>query len=114
MSQALLLLIGTAHPVVRPLAREYQKIAVLLARGKRRGIAKRLSHLDITRKELAARMGDIDDYLNWFEATQMEGQSGAFNDYLKAANQSHVSAPRRRDPLSVYLDALADHFENEE
>jgi hypothetical protein len=42
----------------------------------------------------------------------MEGESGAFSNYLKAAGQSEVSAPRRRDPLSVYLDALADHFEN--
>jgi hypothetical protein len=112
MSRALLLLIGTAHPVLRPVAREYQKIAALLARGKRRGIAKRLSYLDGTRKELAARMSEIDDYLNWFEATQMERESGAFNDYLKAASQSEVSAPRRGDPLSVYLDALADHFED--
>ena len=112
MSQALLLFIGTAHPVLRPVAREYQQIAALLARGKRRGIAKRLSHLDGTRKELAARMGDIDDYMNWFEATQMERESGAFNDYLKAASQSEVSAPRRRDPLSIYLDAMADQFEN--
>jgi len=107
-----MLLIGTAHPVLRPVAREYQQITALLARGKRRGIANRLSHLDGTRKELAARMGEIDDYLNWFEATQMERESGAFNDYLKAANESEVSAPRRRDPLSVYLDALADHFED--
>jgi hypothetical protein len=112
MSQALMLLIGTAHPVLRPVAREYQQITALLARGKRRGIANRLSHLDGTRKELAARMGEIDDYLNWFEATQMERESGAFNDYLKAANESQASAPRRRDPLSVYLDALADHFED--
>jgi hypothetical protein len=112
MSQALLLLIGTAHPVLRPVAREYQQIATLLARGKRRGIAKRLSRLDGTRKELAARMGEIDDYMNWFEATQMQRQSGAFNGYLKAASQSEVPAPRRRDPLSIYLDALADHFEN--
>jgi hypothetical protein len=112
MSQTLMLLIGTAHPVLRPVAREYQQITTLLARGKRRGIANRLSHLDGTRKELAARMDAIDDYLNWFEATQMERESGAFNDYLKATNESHVSAPRRRDPLSVYLDALADHFED--
>jgi hypothetical protein len=112
MSQALLLLVGTAHPVMRPVAREYQQIAALLARGRRRGIVKRLSHLELTREELVARMGDIDDYMNWFEATQMERQSGAFNDYLKAANESQVSAPRRRDPLSVYLDTLADHFEN--
>jgi hypothetical protein len=111
MSQALLLLVGTAHPVLRPVAREYQQIAALLIRGKRRGIAKRVSYLDGTRKELAARMGDIDDYMNWFEATQMENQSGAFSDYLKAANQSQVSAQRRRDPLSVYLDALEDQIE---
>lgn len=111
MSQALLLLIATAHPVLRPVAREYQQIAALLAGGKRRGIAKRLSHLDGIRKQLAARMGEIDDYLNWFEATQMERESGAFNDYLKTASQSEVSAPRRRDPLSVYLDALEDQIE---
>ena len=112
MSKALLLLVGTAHPILRPVAREYQQIATLLARGKRRGIAKRLSHLDDTRKELAARMGEIDDYMNWFEATQMQRRSGVFNDYLKAAHQSEIFAPRRRDPLSIYLDALADHFEN--
>jgi hypothetical protein len=111
MSQGLLLLVGTAHPVLRPVVREYQQIAVLLVRGKRRGMAKRVLYLDGTRKELAARMGDIDDYMNWFEATQMENQSGAFIDYLKAANQSQVSAPRRRDPLSVYLDALEDQIE---
>ena len=111
MSEGLLLLVGTAHPVLRPVAREYQQIAALLIRGKRRGIAKRVSYLDGTREELAARMGDIDDYMNWFEATQMENQSGAFSDYLKASNQSQVFAPRRRDPLSVYLDALEDQIE---
>jgi len=111
MSQGLLLLVGTAHPVLRPVAREYQQIAAQLLRGKRRGIAKRVLYLTGTRKELAARMGDIDDYMNWFEATQMENQSGAFSDYLKAANQSQVSAPRRRDLLSVYLDALEDQIE---
>jgi hypothetical protein len=111
MNQELLLLIGRAHPVLRPVAREYQQIGSLLARGKRRGIAKRLAHLDATRRDLAVRLGEIDDYMNWFEATQMEGQSGAFNDYLKAANHSQVSAPRRRDPLSIYLDALEDQIE---
>jgi hypothetical protein len=111
-SRALLLLVGTAHPVVRPVAREYLQIITLLARGKRRGIAKRLFTLDTTRRALSARMAEIADYMNWFEATQMERQSGVFNDYLKAASKPQIAAPRRRDPLSVYLDALADHFEN--
>jgi hypothetical protein len=112
ISRELLLVVPTAHPLLRPVTREYHQIITLLARGKRRGIAKRLSHLEVTRKELAARMSDIDDYMNWFEATQMESGSGNFTDYLKAADQSLRSAPRRRDPLSVYLDSLADQFED--
>src|SRR2546423_7077266 len=84
MSQGLLLLVGTAHPVLRPVAREYQQIAALLIRGKRRGIAKRVSHLDGIRKQLAARMGDIDDYMNWFEATQMENRREALSVTPKA------------------------------
>jgi hypothetical protein len=111
-SQDLLLFAGRANPLLRPVAREYQQIAILLARGKRRGVAKRLAHLQAARQNLAERMNAIDDYMNWFEATQMESGSGNFADYLKAADQSLRSAPRRRDPLSVYLDSLADQFED--
>ena len=111
LSRDLLVLIAQANPVLRPIAREYQQSVALLARGKRRGIAKRLSHLDATRKQLAARMSDIDDYMNWFEATQIKNGSGNFTDYLKAADQSQLSASKRHDPLSVYVDALEDEFE---
>lgn len=112
LSHSLLLFTLGANPVMRPIAREYQQIATLLARGKRRGIAKRLTQLQGTREKLAARMSDIDDYMNWFEATQLPVRSGVFADYLKAAGQPQVSGPRRRDPISVYLDALADQFED--
>ena len=100
------------NPVLRPIAREYQAIAALLARGKQRGMAKRLLRLDATRQRLAMRMREIDDYMNWFEATQMKSASGNFTGYLKAADQSQLQPPRRRDPLSVYVDALEDQFEN--
>ena len=112
LSRDLLLFVAQANPVFRPIAREYQQIVALLARGKRRGIAKRLSRLEATRKQLAARMSDVDDYMNWFEATQMKSGSGNFIDYLKAVDQSQLSAPRRRDPLSAYVNALEDQFEN--
>jgi hypothetical protein len=111
MSQDLLLFVGTSHPVLRPVAREYQQIATLLARGKRRGIEKRLSRLEVTRKQLASRMDEIDDYMNWFEATQMGTGSNAFNGYLRSASESEISTSKRRDPLSVYLDALEDEIE---
>jgi hypothetical protein len=112
LSKGLLLFVGQANPVLRPVAREYQQIVTLLARGKRGGVAKRLARLQITREKLRARMNDIDDYMNWFEATQMESGSGNFTDYIKAADQSQLPTPRRRDPLSVYLDSLADQFED--
>src|SRR5437870_5004952 len=108
----LLSFVAEANPVLRPIAREYQEIVALLARGKRKRIAKRLSRLEVTRKQLAARMSDIDDYMNWFEATQMKSGSGNFTDYLKAVDQSRLSVPKRHDPLSVYVDALEDQFEN--
>lgn len=106
----LLLFVADTNPVLRPIAREYQEIIALLARGKRKRIAKRLSRLEVTRKQLAARMSDIDDYMNWFEATQMKSGSGNFTDYLKAADQSQLSLPKRHDPLTVYVDALEDQY----
>jgi hypothetical protein len=112
LAHDLLSFFGGANPVLRPIAREYQEIVALLARGKRKRIAKRLSRLEVTRKQLAARMSDIDDYMNWFEATQMKSGSGNFTDYLKAVDQSQLSLPKRHDPLSIYVDALEDQFEN--
>ena len=112
LNRELLVFVAQANPVLRPIGREYQQIAALLTRGKRKGIAKRLSRLEVTSKQLAARMNDIDDYMNWFEATQMKSGSGNFTGYLKAVNHSQLSAPKRHDPLSVYVDALEDQFEN--
>lgn len=101
-----LMQLGTrANPIYRPMVREYQWIASVLARGKTRGIAKRLARLKNSRGTLAARVREIDDYLNWFEATQSQTRSETFAEYLKAAEKPE-RASRRRDPISVYLDAL--------
>ena len=45
-------------------------------------------------------------------ATLPTSGSGNFTGYLKAVDQSQIPAPRRHDPLSVYVDALEDQFEN--
>ena len=81
-------------------------------RGKWKGVAKRVADLKDIRARIAARMSDIDDYMNWFEATQSKSGSGVFAAYLRAADQPQAPAPRRRDALSVYLDALANQFED--
>ena len=112
LSQNLVLFTIRANPVMRPIVREYQQIAELLARSKRKRIIQRLARLQITHTQLVARMNDVDDYMNWFEATQSNSRSGVFADYLKAAGDSQIPAPRRRDALSVYLDSLAEQFED--
>jgi hypothetical protein len=112
LKRDLLFFVPQTNPVLRPIGREYQEIAALLARRKRRGVQKRLSRLEATRQQLTARMNEIDDYMNWFEATQMNSGSGNFTGYLKAMDQSQLQTPRRHDPLSVYVDALEDQFEN--
>jgi hypothetical protein len=112
LKRDLMFFVPQTNPVLRPIGREYQEIVALLARGKRQPVLKRLSRLDRTRQQLATRMTEVDDYMNWFEATQMSSGSGNFSGYLKAVDQSQGPAPRRHDPLSVYVDALEDQFEN--
>lgn len=101
-----------ANPIYRPIISEYAKVAALLMRGKRKGLAPRLERLRATRQSIAKQMSAIDDYLNWFEATRPRSPSGAFADYFKAAESAAAPAPPRRDAISIYLDALETQFEN--
>jgi hypothetical protein len=103
--QRLMLLSAHAHPVLRSIVTDYQNAAEALARGRSRRFAKRLVATAALRKRVAARMNEVDDYMNWFEATQSKTPSGTFRDYIRAAETSEENR-RRRDPLSAYLDAM--------
>ena len=54
-----------------------------------------LVDLSASRKSIATTMREIDDYMNWFEATKSRGPSGAFTDYLKAAELAPQPEERR-------------------
>jgi hypothetical protein len=101
-----------ANPICRPMVYEYARIGTLLARGKTNGIAERLARLSASRRGIAAQVRKINDYMNWFEATKSRGPSGAFTDYLKAAERASEPEQRRRDPISVYLDVLETQFQD--
>jgi hypothetical protein len=109
LSGELLLLAARAHPVMRPIVREYQEIVSLMAVRKSRHLARRLTDVQVLRARLVEHMTNIDDYMNWFEATQLTNKSGTFGEYLRAADSEEVRF-RRRDPLSVYLDSLENQF----
>jgi hypothetical protein len=112
MSRRLLFLGLSSNPVLRPIVTEYQQVVTLLAAGKRSGTGARLARLQVLRANLASRMNKIDDYMNWFEATQSHTKSGAFANYLNAVEQQSNVAPRRHDAISIYLDALAEQFQD--
>lgn len=109
-SRKLLLLAARANPVLRPIIQDYQQIADQLVLNRNRGVEKRLAGLKSLHIRLSARMSDIDDYLNWFEAAKLGTPSGMFEDHLQAAGAVDSQKPKRRDPLSVYLDAMEMEF----
>lgn len=112
LREQLLLFEPRANPVYRDIVIEYQEVATLLARGSTRRVAERLAHVKQWRQQLATRMGRVDDYLNWYEATQQSTPSGMFDHYLKAASALDDPANRRRrDRISVYLDAIETQLE---
>ncbi|HJT80586.1 MAG TPA: hypothetical protein VJ719_05260 [Chthoniobacterales bacterium] len=107
----LMLLTAEANPILRPLVLEYQQIVQRILARKSGGLEKRLANLAARRQTIRGRASEIDDYMNWFEATQSGTTSGSFSGYLRAAAHSNELQSRRRDPLSVYLDALEEQFQ---
>jgi hypothetical protein len=109
-TQELMLLGAHGNPILRSIIQDYQQLVAQLALGKNHAVAARLTELKTLRAKLSARMSEIDDYLNWFEATQLKTPSGAFADYLRAGGDERNRQSRRHDALSVYLDALEEQF----
>ena len=107
---ALVALSARANVLLRPVLSEYDECLAQLARGKTRGIHDRLERAARLRTALTHRAGEIADYLNWFEATQMGTRSGAFDNYLKTASELSEQDRKRRDPIARYLDELEREY----
>jgi hypothetical protein len=101
-----------AHPLLRPVVLEYQRIVAELARGNSRRAERALREVDQYRAMVVERMDRIVDTLNWYEATQMPERSGAFDRYLKAAAALEKAAPPRRDDaITRYIDQVERQFD---
>ncbi|MGI8821024.1 MAG: hypothetical protein ACR2ID_09190 [Chthoniobacterales bacterium] len=110
LKDELSLLASRAHPLYRPVILGYQEIIRLLQARKLKKIPHRLAELRSLREQLTRRMDAVGDYLNWFEATQARTASGAFDEYMKAAERAVAPPARRRDAISVYLDAMEAQY----
>jgi hypothetical protein len=114
VTQDLRTLATRANPSYASLIAEYAEITARLSAGKTAGTARRLERLRKTRQAVSAQMRQIDDYLNWFEATSLPRPSGQFADYMQAAERANRREQTKRDPISVYLNVLETQFENEQ
>ena len=72
------------------------------------GLRKRLAELDEQRLLMSQRSVQGRDYLDWFEATQQQEKSGAFDAFFEASRELRVLRPERDDPVSNYLDAVSE------
>jgi len=102
-AEELLMLEGRAHPVYRPVVEEYRLIASELAGKPRRDAEKRLLAVGELRSALFARCEAMSDYVNWFEATQMDTPSEDFPENLGKSPEQSVMP--RSDAISLAVDS---------
>ena len=106
----LLFLSYRAFPLHRPMIHEYQKILLQIVAGNVKGVDQKLTRLSKLRALISQSTEDANDYLNWYEATQLKMRSGAFLEYQKTLNDLNRPLPARKDNLSKYLDEIENEF----
>jgi hypothetical protein len=107
---AVIALSTRANVLYRPVIQDYEEIFSLLARGKTRGLGDRLIKAEEYRARAIRLTTGIADYLNWFEATQMQSRSGVFDNYLKTANEISEQERKQKGPVGRYLDDLEQEY----
>ncbi|HEY2802111.1 MAG TPA: hypothetical protein VGI85_16090 [Chthoniobacterales bacterium] len=107
LSEQMLLLATRSHPSYHAIVQEYYQLMGKLARGGTHRVARQLARLASKRTVVEKQERSIEDYMNWYEGTQLEIMSGAFSDVLKSSGDAE-ELPRRRDSISVYLDSVEE------
>ena len=110
--QAILDLSARANAIFRPVVHGYEQVLAQLKRGKTRGVRKRMAEIEVYRETVLHRIGEIGDYLNWYEATQLGVRSQAFDSFLRAAREVEQDQNRAAttEAIARYLDELQKHL----
>lgn len=97
-----------ASAIFRPVVAGYEQILSSLMNGRTRGVRERIVRVEIYRESVLHRMGEIADYLNWYEATQMHERSDAFEGYLRAVREAERDTRKTDSATAIgkYLDEL--------
>lgn len=92
-----------SHPLYVPVVGEFQRMAEDLSRKRRRGFAKRYAETEAVRAELDVRSAEITDYMNWYQANQVDESAP-----ISALERVMSNSPKehRNDKISRYLDSV--------
>ena len=107
----LLFLSYRAFPLHRPMIHEYQIILLQIVDGNVKGVDQKLARLSKLRSLISRSTNDANNYLNWYEATQLKIRSRAFLNYQETLNDLNRPLPPRNDKLSKYLDEIENEFQ---
>jgi len=103
-AEDLLRLEARAHPLIRPIVEEYRMIASQLAAKPKKNLETRIRKNMQLQEAVVKRADEMEDYLNWFEAAQLNTPSKEFDSAvdLQTSSQSF----RRNDAVSRHLDDI--------
>lgn len=91
-----------SHPLLKPIVAEYRSIVSQLAeKPRRKNMEKRIDENGKILELLSQRSTQTSDYLNWFEATQLDTLSGQFPEITDPPR-----AEPRTDPITRHMDAI--------
>ncbi len=109
--QAILALSAQANALLKPVLEDYDGVLALLVRGKTQKVSERIENIEGYRANVLSRMGQIADYMNWYEATQLGTRTNEFDSYLKAAQELDRVENHVPEPIKQYLDTLEKEYE---
>lgn len=96
-----------SFPLSRTILAGYLEVINQLHDGQTKGVLEHLDRLEQERQALRLQVQGIEDHINWFSTTQIQGSSGEFDGYSRALKLLEKLDQRKRpDPISRYLDAV--------
>lgn len=103
----LVLLQANAFPLYQSVLSGYHQVLHSLLENRTKGCGDLLNRLEQERRTLQQEMLAIEDHLNWFSTTQIEGMTQEFDGYSRALQLlERLDQRKRPDPISRYLDAI--------
>lgn len=94
-----------SHPFYRPVVEEYRIIVSELALKPKKNVDKRIAKNGELRTLVLKRCTEINDYVNWFEATQVDTASNKFENSLNLGKGDPLET-ERSDSITRYLDKI--------